>query len=124
MFNRRLSLIVKGLPENPYPIDSEFDDKIIESHLFDYFTNGVGFCNSKEIKWGIFEYPLNSQKTDFLISYTKGNFKEIDHYKYLITDDFYCVSDIEPGPEGLLFVTDYTKTGVIYKIVPKSRQKC
>lgn len=79
----------------------------------------VGFCNGDEIKGGIFEYPLNSQKTDFLISYTKENFKEIDHYKYLITKDFYCVSDIEPGPDGSLYVTDYTKTGAIYKIVPK-----
>jgi hypothetical protein len=54
-----------------------------------------------------------------LIFYTKGNFKEIDHYKYLITDDFYCFSDIV-GPEGSLFVPDYTKTGAIYKIVEKS----
>ena len=80
----------------------------------------VGFCQGKETKGGILKYPLNSQKTDFSISYTKENFKEIDHLKYLIAKDFYCVSDIEPGPEGSLFVTDYTKTGAIYKIVPKS----
>lgn len=80
----------------------------------------VGFCQGKETKGGIFKYPLNSQKTDFSISYTKENFKEIDHFKYLIAKDFYCVSDIEAGPEGSLFVTDYTKTGAIYKIVPKS----
>ena len=80
----------------------------------------VGFCQGKETKGGILKYPLNSQKTDFSISYTKENFKEIDHFKYLMAKDFYCVSDIEPGPEGSLFVTDYTKTGAIYKIVPKS----
>ncbi len=80
----------------------------------------VGFCNGKEVKGGILEYPLNSKKTNFSIENIKNNFKEIDHYKYLIIENFYCVSDIEPGPDGSLYVTDYTKTGAIYKIVPKS----
>ena len=75
MFNRRLSLIVKGLPENPYPIDSEFDDKIIESHLFDYFTNGVGFCNSKEIKWGHIRISSKFSENGFLDILYKRKFQ-------------------------------------------------
>lgn len=80
----------------------------------------VGFCNGEEIKGGILEYPLNSQRTDFSIQNIENDFREIDHLKYLITGNFYCVSDIEPGPDGSLYVTDYTKTGAIYKIVPNS----
>jgi hypothetical protein len=80
----------------------------------------VGYCKGEKTKGGIYEYPLNSERTDFQIPTSQNNFREIDHEEYLIAENFYCVSDIEPGHDGSLYVTDYTKTGAIYKIVPKS----
>ena len=78
----------------------------------------VGYCKGEKTKGGIYEYPLNSERTDFQIPTSQNNFREIDHEEYLIAENFYCVSDIEPGPDGSLYATDYTKTGAIYKIVP------
>jgi glucose/arabinose dehydrogenase len=80
----------------------------------------VGFCKGGESKGGIYEYPLDSQRTDFLIPNAEFDFLGINHEKYLMAENFYCVSDMEVGSDGAIYVSDHTRNGAIYKIVPKS----
>ena len=44
----------------------------------------------------------------------------INHEKYLVAKNFNCVSDMEVGSDGAIYVSDYVSNGAIYKIVPKS----
>ena len=81
----------------------------------------VGFCKGEEAnKGGIYEYPLDSQRTDFLIPNAEFNFLGINHEKYLVVKNLNCVSDMEVGSDGVIYVSDYVSNGAIYKIVPKS----
>ena len=79
----------------------------------------VGFCKGEEIKGGIYEYPLDSQRTEFLIPNAEFDFLGINHEEYLMAENFYCVSDMEVGSDGAIYVSDHVSNGAIYKIVPK-----
>ena len=76
----------------------------------------VGFCKGEKSKGGIYEYPLDSDRTDFAINYRINEFRQVNHSEYLIAENFYCVSDIEVNSRGDIYMTDYTTNGAIYKI--------
>ena len=105
--------------EIPYYPNSLF---IPTTPMLEKFDNSlfVGYCKGDKIKGGIFEYPLNSERTDFLLPDNNLPFREINHENYLIAENFYCVSDIESDSIGVMYISDYTKNGAIYKIEPKS----
>jgi hypothetical protein len=80
----------------------------------------VGYCKGEKSKGGIYEYPLNKQRTEFLILNSEKNLLEINHSEYIIAENFHCVSDLEISSTGIIYVVDYISNGAIYKIVPKS----
>ena len=57
---------------------------------------------------------------NFLIQDAEFDLLGINHEEYLIADNFYCVSDMEMGSDGAIYVSEYTHSGAIYKIAPKS----
>lgn len=95
---------------------------IADSNLSQKFNDSlfVGYCKGEKTKGGIYEYPLNLERTDFQIHTLEDDFKIISHEEYIIAENFYCVSDLETDDNGTIYVSDYTSNGVIYKIVPKS----
>ncbi len=93
--------------------DTNFSKKFQNSIL-------VGFCKGEESKGGIYEYPLDAQRMNFLIQDAEFDLLGINHEEYLIADNFYCVSDMEMGSDGAIYVSEYTHSGAIYKIAPKS----
>ena len=80
----------------------------------------VGFCKGVNSGGGLYEYPLNSNRNEFLIPDTQSTLLNFNHDKFLIAENFYCVSDIESDSIGVMYISDYTKNGAIYKIEPKS----
>ena len=80
----------------------------------------VGFCKGVESKGGIYEYPLDAPRTNFLIPNAEFDLLETNHEEYLVAENFYCVSDMEIGSDGVIYVSDHTRNGAIYKIAPKS----
>ncbi len=79
----------------------------------------VGFCKGVNSGGGLYEYPLNSERNEFLIPNTQSTLLNVNHEKFLIGENFYCVSDMELGSDNIIYLTDYVSNGAIYKIAPK-----
>ena len=80
----------------------------------------VGFCKGVNAGGGgLYEYPLNSERNEFLIPNTQSTLLNVNHEKFLIGENFYCVSDMELGSDNIIYLTDYVSNGAIYKIAPK-----
>ena len=79
----------------------------------------VGFCKGVNSGGGLYEYPLNSERNEFLIPNTQSTLLNLNHDKFLIAENFYCISDIELGSNNAIYLTDYVSNGAIYKIAPK-----
>ena len=94
---------------------------IPEVNLSTSYTDSlfVGFCKGVNSKGGLYEYPLNSERNEFLIPNTQSTLLNLNHDKFLIAENFYCISDMELGSDNAIYLTDYVSNGAIYKIAPK-----
>jgi hypothetical protein len=79
----------------------------------------VGFCKGVNSGGGLYEYPLTIERNGFAIPNTDSSLLNFDHEQFLIAENFYCISDMELGPDNTIYLTDYVSNGAIYKIAPK-----
>jgi len=103
--------------------------KFANSVQFQKYKNDlfVGTCNEGYL----FKFTLNAERTGFVfndsnledlvvnVSPSSEGYKNLESMKdILFGSNFGCVTDIEFGPDGNLYVTSIT-SGAIYKISPK-----